>query len=263
MAKSRGFTIIEILITVAIFSIISTISLVAIQHASTVWRKSASKDTAMKNLGKSWTALKKDLENSKLSPTSFEKAVVPASLGTGNDGDAICFLSPITNSGDLAVKSTGTSLGEPFMMRNIIYYLVVPQNHNTLFQCNCVGGADSAGYEQQCPHKVLIRVEKDHNATSNPADPNVSASENFLIPNWQTTQLTRPTALKSTVSRKIVATNLLTFRVTPDNSRGQLKVLIQATSAEDAARSIKLGQVPLNSSPYTVTQTSSFVCRNQ
>ncbi len=256
--KRRGFTVIELMITLMLFGILSTVSFVAIREASVVWRKTSSRDAVSKSLGRAWNSLRKDLENIKFGSQSFTTQKVTASLGSGNDGDALCFLSPEDVNGDLAVADDGAA----FMVNNVIYYLIVPQNHDQLFGRHCTGGADAAGYEMQCPHKVLVRVTQDNNPTSGPSDPKNNKSENVLIPAWNTL-LTRPTSLQGgTSQRKIVAANLLTFRILPDTTNSMLQVEMSAVASEDAARNIALGSVQLGNSPYTTTQRTAFVCRN-
>ena len=258
VSKRRGFTIVEMMITLMLFGILSTVSFVAIREASVIWRKTSSRDAVSKSLGRAWSSLRRDLENIKLDTQSFATQKVSPSLGSGNDGDALCFLSPEDANGDLAVDD----LGNAFMVNNIVYYLIVPQNHDQMFGMHCNGGADSAGYEMQCPHKALVRVTQDNNPSGGPADPTDNKTKNVLIPTWNTL-FTRPTNLQGgTATRKVVAANLLTFRLNPDTTNNMLRVEMSAVASEDAARNIPLGSVQLGATPYTTAQRTSFVCRN-
>ena len=63
---------------------------------------------------------------------------VPSSLGGAPDGKAIWFLSardPATG------KFARGPEGEPFWQRNLLYYLVVPQQHLALFGAQLCGRA--------------------------------------------------------------------------------------------------------------------------
>ena len=247
-----GFTILEMFVTLGLFGLLGTLCLAALTEATTVWRKTSSRDGVARSLTKAWASLRKDLANAKLSPASLEIQKVPGSYGGANgfDGDAVCFLSPVDpGTGLLATKSDG----QPFMMRNIIYYCVVPQNHAQLFGSTCSGGADADGYEQQCPHKILVRLSRDQGAASNPAQP---ASEDSIMTSW-TSLLTRPNQLGvQSGEDKIISTQLLTFRCSQVN--GLLELDLRAVAIEEASRTIGVGTRPLGVGPYTVQQKTAL-----
>ena len=254
--SSRGFTVAEMLVALTMFGLLSTMSLTILTQAAQVWRRTSSRNNVARSLTKTWANLRKDLSNSKMSASTLAISQVPASLSTGFDGDAVCFLSPVDPlSGDLANNTDGT----PFMMRNVLYYLVVPQNHDALFGVHCTGGADTDGYEVQCPHKLLVRRMVDQNGAANPSNP---ATQNIMLSNWNTL-LTRPTSLASIDDdNKIVASNLLTLRITPQPSNGLLIIDVRAVSIEEATRTTAVGQVSLAAGPFTVQQVSAIVPRN-
>ena len=247
--RPRAFTVAEMLVAIVLFGFLATISFVALQEATQVWRKTSSRDQLARSLTKAWSALRRDLESARQSASTLAIAQVPASLA-GADGDAVCFLSPVDQtSGDMASKADGS----PFMMTNIIYYLVVPQNHDLTFGTHCSGAADAAGYDVSCPHKVLMRLTQDNNPTAGPANSAVPASENTLWATW-TTQLTRPASLGKLTgnARKISAANLLTFRLTTDAAHQLITVELRAVAIEEAQRHVAVGTVSLGTGAYTV-----------
>ena len=262
IGRRRGHTLPELFVTLALFGLLTAISLVAVTQSQEVYRKTSSRDNVARALTKAWAALRKDLTNSSLQldpppDSTMEIKKVPGSLtGGAADGDAINFLSPADPvTGELKISADGS----PFFMRQITYYLVVPQNHDTLFKTHCVGKADVDGYEVQCPHKVLIRLMDNPNPVPDPTD---LATMDAWNVNWQTL-LTRPANLTSVSNNnKIIATNLLTFRVVPDTTNGLLKLDLRAVAIDEASRYIGVGTTPLGTGPYTVQQVTAVVPRN-
>lgn len=241
----------ELVITMAFFGGLSLVAMLALSGAVRIWGRAGSRDDAARNLDRAWAALRRDLGRARLTDLTFQKAdSPPRSLAKAKDGDAICVLSPVEPAtGELVNKRDGTA----YMMRNVIYYLVVPGNHN-----ECAGGAGSDGYEVRCPHKVLIRKIQDYGSPT-PRDGG-STVEETMNPSWQSL-LERPADLAARSSDvQLVATNLLTFRCRPQSS--WLEVELRATAIQEARAKVPLGSVDLMDSVYTLKQVTTVSPQN-
>lgn len=253
--RCAGLTVLEVLLSMAIWTGLAAVAWFALTVAVRTWGSAGGRDDAGRTLAKAWSLLRADLVNARLSDDSFAlSSAPPASLGGGRDGDALCFLSPLDpHSGVFATRRDGT----PYMLRNIMYYVSVPTAHETLFGAQCSGGADSAGYEVQCPHKVLLRRVYDHGAPTSAGD---AANEETLNDAWESL-LTRPSGLTSNGSGlRVVATNLLSFRCRRQGA--ELRLEMYATAIHDARRNLALGSVPLRDSPFTLKQTTTVFPQN-
>ncbi len=219
---------------VAIFAVLSVTMLAAFVLTSKVYRHSSGRDSATRELQKAARALRRELALARVEPGRFEVAPMPSSLGGGFDGDAVIFVSPVDpDSKELRQKSDGS----PFMMRNILYYLVAPGSHAQTFGYHCPGIPDPDGYEGGCPHKVLVRACFDGPSGKAPADPAVSASENTLVP--LAGLLLPMNGLQPPASYEVVAVNLQTFRCRPQD--GRFDVVLSACDIGEARREGKLG----------------------
>ena len=92
----------------------------------------------------------------------------PTSL-VAPDGSALWMLSnmnPITNLP--VIRSDGTA----FWQRNVLYYAVIPNNHNGLYGYNCSGGAGPNGHDDRCPHKLLLRKVIDQSPATDAVNEN-------------------------------------------------------------------------------------------
>ena len=261
----RGFNLVELFVTLAIFGFLMTIAMATLTQSLDVYRKTSGRDNLARAMTKAWSALRKDLSNASLNlGTTLDVQKVPGSLAaSAADGDAISFLSPADPvSGELMNAPDGSA----FYMRQVTYYLVVPANHDILMRQHCVGGADAEGYEEQCPHKVLVRRRDNPKPTPDPTKP---ATIDVWNPGWQTL-LTRPASLASANDDyKIVATNLLSFRFTRDKltgaldtTNGVLHLDLRAVAVDEAQRNIGVGKTPLGTGPYTIQQLTAVVPRN-
>lgn len=170
--------------------------------------------------------MQKDLQPSNFAQTLL--ADVPPSLpGGGRDGMAIAMLTSAANgTGDMAVKAGG----QPFYQRNIVYYLVVPQGDP------CPGGADAQGYDDRCPHKMLIRKTIDSGAATTPTSPD--SDEEQLLGSLAP-YLTRPlqrdlsgmNGEAGLVGVELVAAGLLQMRIerAPEaNFPGEVRIMFRA-----------------------------------
>jgi hypothetical protein len=184
---------------------------------------------------------------------------VPAHLGGGGfDGDAIWFTSPLDPAtGRVAHKANGS----PLYLRNVIYYLVVPNGHSGLYGYDCAGDLGPSNYDDACPHKVLIRKVIDF------AGPSVDeASEEQPMSAAQVLPyLTRPTGLNAARMSaesgggnqvgpvQIVARELLWFSCNskPPLPASPVQLELRASNLLRAQKSLVLGAAPLYSSALT------------
>ena len=180
-------------------------------------------------------------------------------IGTGNscsslgppDGQALWFLSNVDSSG----KAQFLSDGSPFWLKNVLYYLVVPDDHQRLFGQLCAGGAGPGGYDDRCPHKVLVRKEIDFAGATNLADD--TTVETLMTGASLTPYLLRPAGYKvgtsgqpGLLSAQIVGRNLLTFSLSSSLSN-TLTIDTRSVSIARARTKLAIGTVSLFSSPFT------------
>ncbi len=249
-----GYSLPEILVAVAIFAVLSLTMLAAFVLTSKIYRHSSGRDSATRELQKAARSLRRDLALARVEPGRFQVGQVGPSLGGGSDGDAVVFVSPVDPTiQELRQKSDGS----PFMMRNILYYLVAPGSHAQTFGYPCPGIADADGYEGGCPHKVLLRASCDGPLGKAPADPADPASENTLVP--LVGLLLPMNGLQPPPDYEIVAVNLQTFRCRPQD--GRFEVDLAACDIGEARREGKLGS-SLTGSPYQLQVRFSVYAGN-
>ncbi len=256
----KGVTLIEMAVVMAVFSVALLVVAALFGEVTDLYREIDSTDAARREMRKARRALEQDLVLA--SPTQLNRAIVPASLASGGDGEAIWFLSAVDPAtGDLVRKTNGS----PFWQRNVLYYLVVLSNLGT----GCVGGSGPTGLDDRCPHKVLIRKVLDIGAPTLITD---ETSEEILAPDVSS-YLTRPDRfdVSSMVggeveSATIVATGLLTFSSLPapppENLANQVLLDLRAVSVEDASREVAVGSASLYNSRFTEILNFSIFLRN-
>lgn len=253
--RRRGVTLAELIVGFAVFMLLMTLLTVALNKGRAIWNRATSSTSSQLQLRKSFVPLSKELEE-----TEFETIRVadgPSSL-VGKDGDAVWFLSaqdPVTG------EFRRTDDGHPLWQRNVLFYSVVPDQHDKLIGYNCTGGQDKDGYEVRCPHKLLIK--KVINYPPGSSGPIVGSPDQELLPSVKD-YLTRPKGLdpnisveKGVESTTIVARDILTFQVKlePDSSRpGEVFLKLSSARIEEARRNVQIG----NSSLDSFTETFSF-----
>lgn len=154
----RGFSLPELLIVSAIFSGFLVVSYLLLHSGLGVWTKTAGSQDVDMELLKARDTLRRDLLQA-----SFVQCRVshyPTLAGADNTGDVLWMLSaedPTT--GELARDSEGT----PFWQRNVVYYCVVPTDHDKYY-----GTACGASKPADCPHKLLVRRVIDDGTPTRP-----------------------------------------------------------------------------------------------
>lgn len=246
--KRHGFTVIELAIAMGFMGLFSMMMFFALKNTSGVWRRTSSRDNAMRELVRARSFLSRDLMNGSARPNQFANTTVGPSLGAGRDGDALTIL---TNDNETTPWNVTTS-GNSILRREVTYSLFVPNNVNTLYGSTFPGVADAQGYEQACPYKWLVR-------RIDPAPAVVPPNPEPVIPATWTTFLVRPSSKAGTATTQVVST-LLGFRVLA--SGGLWEFELKACAVEDARHTIGIGSTPLGSSQYTLVQRFSVPIHN-
>lgn len=254
LRRRRAFTLLEALVACVVGLVVTVVSASALLSASRVLTKSSGRDAATRELHRARGALTRDLSQLSLNPDYFRTDKAPASLGAGADGDYLNFLSAVnTTTGVQQALEDGS--GNSYLYLNVFYYPTVPANHDALFGQSCTGG-NNGGYDDQCPHKILLRCVEDQNPTYDPSD---ESTRDQLHPGL-TGLMTQPTGFPKSMTRTTVGINLLTFRV--QTLPGELRMTLKAVSLAEARRKIALGSTSLDSGPYTLEQVFSVFPKN-
>ncbi len=218
----RGYTVIELTVSLGIFAIILIFTTVIMVTTKSAWTSSDAEEDAALRLRNALTPLERDF--SVASSDNIARTGAEASLAGGRDGDALWFLSPINPTTEAFVQDDD---GKPVWQRNVLYYLSVPADHGT-----CAGLAGPGGYEQGCPHKVLVRK------VISSVGPD---GKQRLLKNVSP-YLTRPKTESDATSTgpgqesaEIVGTRLLWLRVLDDPSGSKASRLIDARSVAIAS----------------------------
>jgi len=239
-----GFSLLEVLVSLAIFGLVSLVGMGGFLYSVKAWKTVTDKSTAVTTLRKVSLRLESDLLQSSLARSRSQ--VAGATLGGAPDGDAIWFL----NAGSPFLRDPQ---GEPLWQRNVLYYVTVPTPLESVSGGLAFSGAPGAdGYEDRCPHKVLIRKVIDGGTTTTPtSDPEELLAD--ISP-----YLTRPQGLSTQnmssepgVERaEIVAHSLLSFQVRAQHGGYQFD--LKAVRLGEARRHLALGTALLSDSPYAV-----------
>lgn len=245
-----------------IFSIALTVLSVLFKTSVGVLQGTNSRDSAEQNLMKASTAVFRDL--SLASPSLLARTRVAPSLGGGDDGEALWFLSPIDPvSGEMVFHSDDSS---PVWQRNVLYYITVPLGHDAQFAQTCAGTAGPGNFDQACPHKVLIRKVIDSGAPTVATD---ESTEESLLSDVST-YLTRPNGYnvsgiqESGVEEvRIISTEMLSFRTFPGITPQEIRVTLNAVPILEARREVALGTTPLHDHPLNKVREFSVFLRNQ
>jgi type II secretory pathway pseudopilin PulG len=249
--KSRsGYTVLELMLAAALMSGLLLVLGEAMRQSQTVFRTTSGTADASTELRAVTQRLRRELLQTKLS--EVRTAVTPATYSGAPDGMALWFLSNLDDSG-VPRFTTG---GAPFWHRNVIYYIRVPQNHAQLFGHECGPGAGPDGYNDRCPHKVIIRKEVDSGtATSYPDEATV---EPILDAGAVTSSyLTRPNkydvsamnAEPGVVQVQVVGRLFLTF--TAERTSSEVNADLRAVSLPRARKEASIGTTPLFDKPFT------------
>lgn len=169
MRSSRAVSLLEVMFACGLVSVLLLVLSVALRQSQWVFRTTSGNNDTSALLRKVTQELQRDLLQTNLQ-------FCATSTTPGAEGAALWFLS---NQDPVDHKPRFKSDGSPFWTRNVLYYLVIPNGHVSLFGRTCPTGAGPSGHDEHCPHKVLVRKEIDLGATANYTDDNTAEA---LIP---------------------------------------------------------------------------------
>lgn len=243
MRPRSAFTVVELMISLSIFVLMSIVLVIVLKNVTDLWRQADAKDDVVRALMKARGALSRDLLNASSRPNQVAVARVGPHGGPGFDGEALSFLS--SDEGNNLPEWSLDASGHAQPRSQITYFLVVPAGPYPNGVAVAGGPADSNGFEQQNPFKWLIRR----------VDPAASGFQN----GW-TGWLTQPGSAALPAGQQLVARNLLGFRVLKTGPLWSLE--LSAVAIKDAQKRLALGQVPLAHSSFTITERFSVRTNN-
>lgn len=183
--------------------------------------------------------------------------------GGGKTGQALLFRSAIDpDTGAFCQKRDGT----PLWQKTILYYTAVPEEHDRLFGQACQGGSNPEGYDDVCPHKLLLRKVIDLPPETTPTSSEASAEPLLLDP---TAYLTQPVSLslremsseQGSVEARIVASGLLGFRASKGDHQ-EVEIDLRALMIAEALKTVPVGTASLWESPLVLQRRFTVVPRN-
>ncbi len=249
MIRKRGMGLLELLLAVGLLGIIFMLAGSFLARGIHLWKALWSADAAEYQLRKAVRLLERDLGGGDALQVSTKR--VPSHLsGVASDGLAIWFLSTDDGSG----VGARTDVGEPRWQRNVLYYLVVPQNHDALARMSCTGGTTTAAgnFDAQCPHKLLVRKVIDF---GDPTDWTDATEEEELMGSSDVdAYLTQPDGLDvgamtsepNVEQVQVVAANLLWWNVelapNPAHWPREVAIDMRAVILDRARQEVRLGQ---------------------
>ncbi len=246
------------MISAALFGLVSLIGLACFLYAVRVWKNTNDRHAATTTLRKINLRLESDLLQSRA--TTAQISVTPSSLGGAPDGHALWFLSAQGPDGQFVRNSQG----EPLWMRNVLYYITVPNPLESVSPFSMVGASGPDGLEDRCPYKVMIRKVID---SDGPTGPNDEDDPESLLSD-ASPYLTRPSGLNTAPmasepgleSVEIVGVNVLGFQV--QQSGDAFAFDLRAVRRQEAESSLALGTVSLSNHPLTVQARFSVLPQN-
>jgi hypothetical protein len=253
-----GMGLAETLIGVAVFSIVSLILAVLMIQSFSLWRRTSGRQSVEATLFKAQNWLARDL-----TVTAPDKVATQVSLSSSGvpDGDAVWFLSFVDPATGEPVYDSGFgtgNLGDPLWQRNILYYAVRPSGHDAHAGQSCSAGIGPHGYDDVCPHKMLVRKVID--------GPNDANGREILLPS-ATPYLDRPVGMdvsgmggSGMEEVSIAARDILTFHVT--NGNPEVRIDLRATAIVEARKTTAIGSTSLSVKPNTLQRLFSVYPKN-
>lgn len=235
----------EVLCALGLFALLSLVAAFSLRQMTRIWQRTSARDMALRRILAAEQSLMRDLINSSRGVGRSAWGPAPCGAGAVPTGDALALVVPARDQSQLVLSSSGVPVAD----RIVTYYLAVPAQVNAEAGVPQSFAPDSAGYEDQCAFKWLIRKEE---LVVPPAG---------LPANWlQGGVVEVPTFLWREPMREVVATQLLQFRVLQGPPTWELSVT--AVAIGDARRNIGLGGVPLSSTPYAIVHRFGVVAKN-
>ena len=250
MRRRAGVSLVEAMLAMALFGLLSLALAQAVREASKIWRRSTGETTARLSLRQTQRKITSDLSAGSIAQIGIAGGPVQLASG-GRNGDAVWCLSAVDPaSGNFQRKLNGS----PFFQNNVLYYLAVPAQHAQLYGMTCPGFRDANGYDQGCPHKVLIRKVVDFGAAT-------VAGETLMTASDVAAYLTQPAGLSVTSMQSeagvrgvsLAAASLISLRAVKGTLTGAQSVDLDASALSllDAQRTLRVGAVDLTDTDFT------------
>lgn len=235
MRRKSAFTVVELMISLSIFALMSVVFVIVLKNVTDLWRKADAKDDVIRQLLKARSSLARDLTNASSKTNEVGVSNVGPHGNPGFDGAALTFLS--SDSGSNMANWTVGPTGQAQLQTQVTYYLVVPSTPPPNGVSVTGGPADAHGYEQQNPFKWLIR--------------RVDTGVSGFNAGWNS-WLIQPASPLLPAGQTLVAERMLGFRILRTGPLWSIE--LSAVALRDAQKHIALGRVPLASSAYTITE---------
>lgn len=244
----QAYSVLELVISSVVMSLLMIVLGQAMMQAQNSFRNVTGTSESADELRRVSRNLRLELMQTSASQIATGNSC--SSLGCP-DGQALWFLSNL----DAAGKPRYLSDGSPFWLKNVLYYVVVPDDHQRLFGQTCGGGAGPGGYDDRCPHKVLVRKEIDFAGPTNLADDTsvealmtlASLNPYLLRPmGYQVSSAGQPGLL----SAQVAGRNLLSFTLSA-TMPNTLTIETRSVSIARARTKVALGATSLFTSPFT------------
>lgn len=258
-SRPRGLSLLEILIGATLLSLVSLFSIAFLSQSQRLWRRVDSSSTATQSLTKANARLGADLINVGRQGV----ASMPHGSGPQRMGDALWFLSAWDPASQAFIRNAG---GRSFWQKTVLYYLTVPQDHDSLYGVSC------QAWDQVCSHKILLRKVID---TGLPTTPSSAPEQEETLPSAAqiAPYLTRPDSLDLTtlqsepgvVSVEYISGYLLDMVVTLNQQAGQVlevDCVVRAGLLQDAKGHFQIGRDPFPLSTFTLSRNIRVVPRN-
>lgn len=255
--RSRGASVIELVVAMAIFSVLSVIIFSLFKKGTTAVIVSNAQHNAQLSLNKAHTWLKRDIEQT--SPKHIQRMRVPLA---GN-GDAVWFLSADepgkTDPNTRYVRSRET--GKPIYQTVILYYLIRPMDYSQVSSGYPAAIDPNPVADFYAPHKFLIRKVID--LQTDPTIPEVLPS-----PSVMADYMTQPQDYSlqpfpsegAVVDYRLIADQMLSFQVQIHPT--VIEVSTAALRIEEARKKASIGHRSFQNSPFVEYRQARFQLRN-
>lgn len=250
----RGFTLLEQLLVVGMFALISTVLFVILHQGFGQLRALSSRSDAQNQLNRAAYWLKKDLERA--NPDQIGVKRVSSSTGAG---DVIWFLSAedptVADFDERFRRNQGTA--RPQWQCHVIYYLIRPSDYAAVSNGGSASIDTDPRADYYAAHKFLIRKVVDRPGqevlmTDGEIDAYTTAPANHDL----SALLSEP----GVQSCKVVADHMLSMEASL--SERMLTLDLYAVQVAEAQRKVALGAVSLKDSPFTQHQLLRLILKN-
>lgn len=254
--RRRGATLIEVMMTVTLFSLVSMVLYASLHQGTSALRTLNAQTDAQKTLRVADYWLTLDLQQA--SQTQIARKRISTSAG---NGDVIWFLSavdPTVQGPNAHTVVRDPNAAAPLWQRNVIYYCIRSSDHNTAEGQVCGTDPNPLG-DAYCPHKFLIRK-----VVKMPGTP-----QTLLTAAQVDAYTTKPNGFDTTVfagepnleSTKIISNHVLWFSSTQPSAE-IFTVDTKSVRLAEAKRLLSIGSIDLSSNRFTLNHVVTFPLMN-